>query len=149
MKYRRALQFLFVALIAASCGGGSNGHSATSPQGPDLLMDGAVQLTMIPVDTTGVLREVHLLLDGEVAHRATYSPPGSLFSFGFYDAAIKKGSHTLTVKVMNQSVATQLYDLSGLLIVHKQGAQKNIVIPSTQKTLRAGESIEFKFDATL
>jgi hypothetical protein len=145
----RIVSFFRLALLvslAFACGDGASAPNAASvPIQTGIAMDGVVLLTT--PDLEEVISEAHLILDGKVAFRQTYSPPLGGAAFVFPQVPVARGIHTVGIRIVSQTVSSQMYEFSGVITLSARGAEKLIMIPTTQKRLRVGESAEYKFDA--
>lgn len=91
--------------------------------------------------SSGVMLEVQLLVDGESVADQQYPNGSDVADFEFSKAYSSAGTHQVSVRVVKQRNATNVYSITGAAVGIFGSTEIATSFPSTNQTLSAGGQI--------
>ncbi len=87
-----------------------------------------------------------LLFDGKVIGAANFNPPGSAAELSGTIEGVKKGTHTLSIRIASQTSSPTTYEVIYAMIVPVMSGNETYEFGSVQRSVATGESIGYSFE---
>ena len=135
------LLFLIAFSILFSC---SNNNPVSDNPVSEGTLNIAVGGNFFNSNFQATILECELHFDGSQIASANFSQPNSLAMLTGTVISVKKGQHTISFKIIDQTSSPNIYETIGVNVVADNGSTYNLA--DGRKSLATGESISYTVD---